>query len=182
MVAGGCGRDHDAMDQGDPVQRRTTEEMDTTMEQGAVPRDGVRRLVRRRQGKIIAGVAAGLADYFHVDPVLVRIAFVAAALAGGTGVIAYLAGWLLMPDAEEPGAPPRERGGLDRLQAWVGIALLVVGASMLFGRIGWWDSGVLWALALIGIGLALFLRERDQVSPPAAAPPPPPPYGGAIGV
>jgi phage shock protein PspC (stress-responsive transcriptional regulator) len=52
---------------------------------------------------MVAGVAAGLADYFGVDPTLVRIAFVALALAGGVSVPLYLAGWLLIPD--EDGGP-----------------------------------------------------------------------------
>ncbi len=49
---------------------------------------------------MLAGVASGLADYFDVDPVLVRIGFVALSLLGGLAVPLYLAGWLLIPEEE----------------------------------------------------------------------------------
>jgi phage shock protein PspC (stress-responsive transcriptional regulator) len=47
---------------------------------------------------MIAGVAAGLADYVGVDPTVVRVVFVALALMGGIAVPIYLAGWLLIPN------------------------------------------------------------------------------------
>jgi phage shock protein PspC (stress-responsive transcriptional regulator) len=52
---------------------------------------------------MIAGVAAGLADYLGVDAALVRIGFVALTLMGGVAVPLYVAGWLLIPD--EDGGP-----------------------------------------------------------------------------
>jgi phage shock protein PspC (stress-responsive transcriptional regulator) len=56
------------------------------------------RLHRIGPGRMIAGVAAGLADYLDVDPTLVRIGFVVLALMGGIALPLYLAGWLLIPD------------------------------------------------------------------------------------
>jgi phage shock protein PspC (stress-responsive transcriptional regulator) len=47
---------------------------------------------------MLAGVAAGLAEYFDVDPTIVRVGFVALSLLGGLAVPLYLAGWLLIPD------------------------------------------------------------------------------------
>ena len=47
---------------------------------------------------MLAGVAAGIASYAHIDALLVRIAFVALAFLGGAGVPLYLASWLLIPD------------------------------------------------------------------------------------
>jgi phage shock protein PspC (stress-responsive transcriptional regulator) len=58
------------------------------------------RLRRGRHGKMLAGVAVGVADYFDVDPTIVRIGFVALAFLGGLAVPLYLAGWLLIPDEE----------------------------------------------------------------------------------
>ena len=57
-------------------------------------------LHRRTEGRMLAGVAAGLADYFDIDPTLVRIAFVVLTFMGGLAVPAYAAGWLLIPDEE----------------------------------------------------------------------------------
>jgi phage shock protein PspC (stress-responsive transcriptional regulator) len=66
---------------------------------------------------MLAGVAVGLADYFDVDPTMVRIGFVALAFLGGLAVPLYVAGWLLIPDeesdvsvAEELFARERARG------------------------------------------------------------------------
>ena len=47
---------------------------------------------------MLGGVAVGLADYFDVDPTLVRVGFVALTLLGGLAVPLYIAGWLLIPD------------------------------------------------------------------------------------
>lgn len=58
------------------------------------------RLHRRHCGRMLGGVAAGLADYFGVDPVLVRIGFVVLTFVGGLAVPLYLAGWALIPDEE----------------------------------------------------------------------------------
>jgi phage shock protein PspC (stress-responsive transcriptional regulator) len=58
------------------------------------------RLCRRREGRMLAGVAGGLADFFDVDPTLVRVAFVALALLGGLAVPLYLAAWLLVPEED----------------------------------------------------------------------------------
>jgi len=47
---------------------------------------------------MVAGVASGVAHYFDLDPMLVRIAFAALALFGGLALPVYVAGWLLIPE------------------------------------------------------------------------------------
>ena len=49
--------------------------------------------------KKIAGVCGGLAEYFNIDPLIVRIVFIALALGGSLGVWIYLLIWLLAPKA-----------------------------------------------------------------------------------
>ena len=61
---------------------------------------GHRGLVRPRRGKIIAGVAAGLARRFNLSPTLVRVLFVASMLLPGPQILAYLALWIVMPKEE----------------------------------------------------------------------------------
>jgi phage shock protein PspC (stress-responsive transcriptional regulator) len=56
------------------------------------------RLHRVGPGRMVAGVAGGVADYFDVDPTLVRVGFVVLAFMGGLALPAYLAGWLLIPE------------------------------------------------------------------------------------
>jgi phage shock protein PspC (stress-responsive transcriptional regulator) len=56
------------------------------------------RLHRPRAHRMVAGVAAGMADYFDIDPMLVRMGFVVLTLIGGLALPLYLAGWLLIPE------------------------------------------------------------------------------------
>ena len=58
-----------------------------------------KRLVRNVQDKKIAGVCAGLADYFDIDPTLVRALWILFTLLGGSGVLAYIILWVIMPEA-----------------------------------------------------------------------------------
>lgn len=75
------------------------------------------RLLRRpHQGRWVAGVAAGLAEYLEVDVVVVRIALVAAAAVGGVGIPLYLAAWLLVPDEDA------EESVAEHLLSHVGVA------------------------------------------------------------
>ncbi len=57
----------------------------------------MKRLYKSRKDKMIAGVCGGLAEYFDVDPVLVRILFVVFTFIGGFAVIAYIVGMIVMP-------------------------------------------------------------------------------------
>ncbi len=56
-----------------------------------------RRLTRVRDGKMLAGVCTGIARYFDLDPVLIRVGFAAATLLSGAGFLLYIACWVVMP-------------------------------------------------------------------------------------
>ncbi len=58
---------------------------------------GQRRLVRPRRGKLVAGVAAGLAQRFGVSATLVRVMFLASMLLPGPQIVAYIVLWIIMP-------------------------------------------------------------------------------------
>jgi phage shock protein PspC (stress-responsive transcriptional regulator) len=66
-----------------------------------------RRLTRSRNKGTIAGVCAGLADYFGVDVVLVRLLWVLGSIAGAIigGVIAYVVAWIIMPEGADESVP-----------------------------------------------------------------------------
>ena len=68
-----------------------------------------KRLLRSRNDRIVAGVAGGVAAMFNVDPLLVRIAFLALALFNGFGLIMYLVLWLLVPNEDSPAVDAREQ-------------------------------------------------------------------------
>jgi phage shock protein C len=56
-----------------------------------------RQLRRSADDRMVAGVAGGIGEYFDIDPVLVRIGFVAATLLAGTGLVLYPIAWLVVP-------------------------------------------------------------------------------------
>ncbi|EGF07278.1 PspC domain-containing protein [Streptococcus sanguinis] len=58
-----------------------------------------KRLTRDVNNKKIAGVCAGIANYFDLDPTLVRVIWILLVCAAGTGVLAYLIAWAVMPEA-----------------------------------------------------------------------------------
>jgi phage shock protein PspC (stress-responsive transcriptional regulator) len=66
--------------------------------------NGTKRLYRAREGRVVAGVCAGLAAYFGVDPTLVRLAFALVTVFGGIGVLLYLVAWIVIPEEGGDGA------------------------------------------------------------------------------
>jgi phage shock protein C len=59
-------------------------------------------LVRSLNGRMLAGVCAGIADYFGVDVTLVRVILaIACVFTAGAGVLAYLAAWVIIPEEGE---------------------------------------------------------------------------------
>jgi phage shock protein PspC (stress-responsive transcriptional regulator) len=134
----------------------------------------VRRLIRRTDGKVIAGVAAGLGDYFAVDPLWFRLGFIFAVFAGGAGVIAYGVMWLLMPkDASAPPTDIQRRAeafaeSLRGTPSWIGVALVIVGGLLFLSHIAHWDGAIFWGIALIIAGVAVFNRHeaKEKTSEP----------------
>ena len=65
---------------------------------------GGKRLLRIRQGRLVAGVCAGLGAYFGVDVNLVRLAFGVLTVFYGLGILLYLVAWLILPEEGEDGS------------------------------------------------------------------------------
>jgi len=57
-----------------------------------------RRLYRSRTDRKLAGVCGGLAQYFNMDATLIRVLFVVLAVLGGSGLVLYLAMWIIVPN------------------------------------------------------------------------------------
>lgn len=137
------------------------------------PAPPARRLTRRSHDRLLGGVASGLAEYLSLDPVIVRLGFVLLALLGGTGVLIYVVGWLLIPEA---GTPVGQHVSSARTIAVILLALLL---AAVLGGLDLQGQSLLWAVALIGLGVLLFQQNaRDEDStgraqrPPSAQPGP----------
>jgi phage shock protein C len=63
-----------------------------------------RRLYRSRTDRKLAGVCGGLAQYFNIDAILMRVLFVVLALLGGPGLVIYLVLWIVVPEEPEDAA------------------------------------------------------------------------------
>jgi signal transduction histidine kinase/phage shock protein PspC (stress-responsive transcriptional regulator) len=122
---------------------------------------------------MIAGVCAGIAGYFGVDPLLVRIGFVVAAAAGGFGIIVYVACLVLMPAEAGSGAIRRPRAGRAAIEVGVGAGLLLLSLLLTLRALGIWfgsSDAVVWPLVLVATGGALLWRQSAAaVGEPEAA-------------
>ncbi|MEK7282140.1 MAG: PspC domain-containing protein [Chloroflexota bacterium] len=142
----------------------------------------MRRIQRSNQQKVIAGVAGGLAEYFDVDPLLIRLAFIVLAFANGIGLIAYLALWILAPQASASQPPAQQREEAAKQEPhlpqerrregwlWVGVLLVLLGVVLL-PNVDLWlflfkaPPQVLklpWSLILIVVGVIILWRWRRQ--------------------
>src|SRR4051794_30217821 len=120
-----------------------------------------RRLYKSRDERMIAGVCGGIAEYFRIDPVIVRVIAVALVFAGGAGLLAYLAAWLLVPDE---GSDPSERPG--RAATIAGAAALVLAVCVLplwNGPFGGHWSGPFVGVVFVGLaGLGVWYLASGE--------------------
>ncbi|MEM7825225.1 MAG: PspC domain-containing protein [Candidatus Aenigmatarchaeota archaeon] len=58
----------------------------------------IKKLYRSRKNRIIAGVCGGLGEYFEIDPVLVRLLWILFTAAFGSGILAYIIAWIIIPE------------------------------------------------------------------------------------
>jgi phage shock protein PspC (stress-responsive transcriptional regulator) len=116
-------------------------------------------LRRPRDGRMIAGVCAGVARYFGLDVALVRIIAVLLAVFGGSGILLYVIGWIAIPEGDsEPGTSRPVSG--DSVRIGVGAVLLALGAAMLVGRAMPGFSVYLGPLLLVAVGGLLLVGTR----------------------
>ncbi len=57
-----------------------------------------KKLYRNTENKMLAGVCSGIADYFDIDPTLVRLVWVLFSLLGGSGLLAYIIAAIIIPE------------------------------------------------------------------------------------
>jgi signal transduction histidine kinase len=121
---------------------------------------------------VIAGVAAGIARRFGVDPIVIRVLFVATAAAGGAGLALYVVCWAVMGGEGGKLAPiERLAGRRETLMVVAGMVLLAIAALLLLRKWGLWLSdGIVWPVLLAAAGGALIWRQSTATEAPAPAP------------
>ncbi len=140
------------------------------------------QLTRLSQDKVIAGVCSGLAAFFGLDPVVIRIIFVILTLFQGLGVFLYLLLWITVPrsnkqhktssavisaNAEEIKQTAENifsklDDSSSRSHSSLGLFLLILGIVFLlinFNIISWDQFSKLWPLALILFALTLLVKR-----------------------
>jgi phage shock protein PspC (stress-responsive transcriptional regulator) len=154
----------------------------------------VRRLTRARDGRWFGGVCAGLGRYFEISPTVYRLAFAALAFAGGTGILLYLAAWLVLPeeDADASLAEEALRNHRDRPGLAVGVGLIGLVCVVALTHAAFWPHpGNLWLAALVVGGALVWWELHGRRPAPAASPSAPAPpraprrpslFGPVVGV
>jgi phage shock protein C len=140
-----------------------------------------RTLTRDLRRGLVGGVASGFGRYLDVDPVIVRLAFVALTFANGLGVLLYVVAWALVPRGEtaadplSPGVESALAGAQDvgrrianegrGVRLGIGYGLIGLGTLLLLHNLDWirWPHWarfeVLWPVILVGMGGGLVLRS-----------------------
>jgi phage shock protein PspC (stress-responsive transcriptional regulator) len=120
-----------------------------------------RRLTRPKEDRWLGGVAAGLGAYFDLSPMIYRIAFVALGLAGGTGVLLYIAAWLVIPEdgAADSIAGVELKKHRDRPRRIIGLGILGFIAIVALSEAHVWPTpGNLWLALVLGIAAIAWWR------------------------
>ncbi|MQA13279.1 MAG: PspC domain-containing protein [Pseudonocardiaceae bacterium] len=134
--------------------------VEATAESPAEATVEVHRLRRPRSGRVVAGVAVGIADHLGVPALWVRAVFAVLAGLGGAGVLAYGLIWAFVPAVTGAGDRPstaREQQQALGLAA-VGVALALASAAL--G--GSWSAWVTGPLGVALVGAAVVWREADE--------------------
>jgi len=150
-----------------------------------------KKLYRSVTDKMLGGVCGGLAEYFSIDPVLVRLIFVLAVIFGGSGILAYIILWIIIPqkpfiitpfntnppssDSQPSGEEKKSENpefnmsamNINKSQSnrsiYAGAFLILLGGIFLLDNfVPHFHFGDFWPLILIGLGFAIILNARNN--------------------
>lgn len=128
-------------------------------------------LRRPKQGRMVAGVAAGIADRIGVDRWVIRLAFLVLSFGGGSGILLYIAAWLLMPEeGQSESVGQRWANQANSTRPWIGVVLVLIAAAILFSNFPFFDGGLLFPTALLVIGVLLYRGDLPGIGKPRPRP------------
>lgn len=124
------------------------------------PEQTLQELVRPVEGRMLAGVAQGLANRYNLPVLLIRALFVILTFGGGLGLVLYAAGWFLIRSENEAQAPAENffsnaTGG----RAWIGIGLVFLAVVILLDNFTFLDGGIVWAVGLLVVGILIYTGQ-----------------------
>jgi len=131
-----------------------------------------KRLYRSAKDKIIAGVCGGIAEYFNIDPVWVRLVAVLLFFMDGIGFMVYIIAWILIPShPKETKKTVAEKVAMkiisagkakkksSRARVIFGLIIVFIGIGFLMQNLlSWFDFNYVWPCLIIIIGLYLLLK------------------------
>ena len=128
-------------------------------ETGTAPARPTIPLARVPEGRLLYGVAGGIGEYLAVDPTLVRTSFALLGLAGGLGIVLYLALALVLP--ERPAGLPLRRARRSGVRPAVSIMLITAGMMLSARQAGFWfGDALVGSIAIATFGtLVLWMRD-----------------------
>lgn len=117
-----------------------------------------RRLTRVQDGRLVAGVCAGLADHLGVDVLMLRVGFVLTIALGGLGALFYAAFWVVVPT--ETGVTPgwSRPGSRAQLLSFAALGVAMLGVAQLIG----FGADLVWPAAVAVVGAAIVWRQLDD--------------------
>lgn len=135
-----------------------------------------KKLFRSYDNKMLGGICGGLAEYFDVDPSVIRIlAVISLFVSGGMAILIYVVAWIIIPQnepgaigAEKPKAAPVRFDETPRVSPWTsylpGLALIFFGSLLLIREHWLWFSwGEMWPVILIALGLVLIFTGKRSL-------------------
>jgi|SaaInlV_150m_DNA_4_1039716.scaffolds.fasta_scaffold00055_30 phage shock protein C len=134
----------------------------------------IKKIYRSQTDRVLAGVCGGLAEYFKVDPALVRIIWILVTLFGGSGILAYIVALFILPQEFEVKGetPPTKKD--HQLQPIWGLLLIVLGIVLLIQHsdivgLAWskfWSSGlnIFLGLFVIALGIYMIVTKKSDLS------------------
>jgi phage shock protein PspC (stress-responsive transcriptional regulator) len=133
----------------------------------------MKRIYRSREDRIIAGVCGGFAEYFGIDPIIVRLVWIFFTIFGGMGILAYIFSIILISENDSSKAKEikAEDDRDEKMVLW-GVVIIIVGILLFFrhrpmvsmmwhSMSGNWFN-ILFAIALIGVGIYVLLNRKND--------------------
>jgi phage shock protein PspC (stress-responsive transcriptional regulator) len=146
--------------------------------------ENMKKLYKSRNERVISGVCGGIAEYFEVDPVLIRVLFVLFFFFGGSAILAYIIGIIIIPDSpadviennNKKTNPEiktqKKKSNPGKNSLFVGLIFIILGIFFLMGQVPFlkfyyfWIRNNFWEILvpsiLILIGFFIILSSRQN--------------------